>query len=813
MKNLRKNSLDPRQSLQELGTGDQWLPLSRTNTNQEVQEQPNTPLIQSERRSSVEAYERGSISIPNPKLWDRLKFYIELRVAEPSAKFLILLSRECDAGLAFLFSPVLFGLGCLVYFTLPREPLLGAFPLVVLFCLFAAYRVGKEHWTYLAFTAFAMFAGGASVAQLRTIQLDTTMLSRSAVGQVKGLIMKAEYRPDGSARYTLDVTGAGGLNLKRVSELPKYVRLSARKGGELHRVGQVITGRARLGPPPGPIYPGAFDFSFRSWFQGIGGSGFFLDRPTAVVNSNGAAMGWKLRLVVIRSNIARLIHSALPGRAGGLATALIVGDRSGIDNETAEVLRRSGLAHILAISGLHMALVAMTLIYFMRSLFALFPAVTLNYPIRKWASIIGLGAASIYLLLSGANVSTQRAFIMVSIMLLAVVFDRRALTMRNVAIAAFLVLLITPEAVLSPGFQMSFAAVAALVATFEVLSKRQSKKNRSFQAGLFGIVKRFIVYDLGGLAMTSLVTGLATGIFAAYHFHRVAPYGLIANLLAMPLVTLAVMPLALLSVIAMPFGLEALPLQGMAFSMEKVVLVAAWVSKLEPQGNTGFIPVVAFGFAALSLLLVTLLRTRMKLVSIPFLILFFMLFYNKQKPDLLILENGRQLGVLVDGQGLQLLRPNADKYSTRRWRAAFSPDDPNYDKRAPKAKLGKAFTCDPFGCSINVKGIAVVQLQSTAKLSEDCRLADILIIPFFMRDVCAEMLPKDRPLIIDRTRLSRFGAHSITIVPPKLKSNTDITDQDTGVKIKNNNGKKRLVVDHSYGVHPRPWNRYRFNLN
>ena len=735
-----------------------------------------------------------SIFLEEPNSWEKLRFRLGLLVARPWEALRQAVRREIDEGAGFVWASVVFGLGCILYFNLPREPLPWALPVLTTVCLLAFTKIGRGHWTWGMFIGFSLLAGGASVGQLRTTLVDTPMLTRSVVAQVHGLVVKAEHRSNGSIRYTIDVSPSDldkrtGITARGKIIKPLKIRATARKGGPVVAVGQWIEGRARLGPPPGPSFPGAYDFSFQSWFNGIGGSGFFYGKPTLVEKPTASSSSWTLVIAKTRARISGVIRQALPGRGGALASALIVGDRSGIDRETSEALRRSGLAHILAISGLHMALVALTLIYLIRGIFACFPAVSLYYPVKKWAALLALFGASIYLLLSGANVSTQRAYIMVGIMLLAMVFDRRALTMRNVALAAFIVLAIAPEAVMMPGFQMSFAAVAALVATYEVISRRRRNKNLRVRNGAFGAVSSFLVRDIGGLALTSLVAGIATGLFAAYHFYRIAPFGLLANLLAMPLVSLAVMPLALLSVLAMPFGLETISLSLMAVVMEWVVGIAEWVAQLEPGGNTGFVPVPAFICGVIALLFATLFRTKLKVLAIPFLIL--AVFFGGQKsfPDALILESGRQVGVLMSPGGLSLLRPNGDKFSTNMWRNAFAPGGEKHPKTR-RGQAGSAFQCDSMGCAARVKGVNIVQLKSTSRMDEDCLLADVLVIPYFMPNACSSLPKNQRPKILDRGSLSRYGAHAVTIVMTP-------------------NGKQEVKLTAAYGGSPRPWNKHR----
>ncbi len=590
---------------------EEWLPVATD----VAEDKGETELREVQQRDLHEV-----LALPGAK--SRLALRTELFIAPLRDGFARAIGVERSRGTAFLWVPVCFGTGSLLYFALPREPLSGAFAVLAVVLALLVWPIGKQNPTWVVFAGLALVAAGSAAAQWRTQVVNTNMMSRNVVAQVSGQVERVEVRANGRVRYTIDTSpGVGDVTFRGGGLRPHRVRLTAREKEATAEVGERIIGRARLGPPPGPAFPGAYDFSFQAWFEGIGASGFFLGKPRREKAPVADGLSSAITLSKIRSDISKLIRRTVPGRDGALAAALIVGDRSGIDEETAEALRKSGLAHILAISGLHMALVSATVIASMRFLMALFPQIPLQYPTRKWAAGIALVAAAGYLLLSGASVSTQRAFVMIAIMLVAVQIDRRALTMRNVALAAIVVLIITPESVLSPGFQMSFAAVAALVATYTALTERQRKRAKQPPANPIKRVALKTGRNVGGLALTSLIAGLATGLFAAYHFYRVAPFGLLANLLAMPVVSLLVMPLALLSMIAMPFGLESVPLNLMGMAIAQVVAVADWVASLDAAGNTGFISPLTVSLGALALSTVTLLQSRLRLLAVPLAIL------------------------------------------------------------------------------------------------------------------------------------------------------------------------------------------------
>src|SRR5262249_45463762 len=255
----------------------------------------------------------------------------------------------------------------------------------------------------------------------------------------------------------------------------------------------------------------------------------------------------------IRNAIDGRIRASLGGDLGAIASALITGKRDAITAPVNDAMYVSGLGHVLSISGYHMVIVTGVVFFAIRAVLALVPALGRRRPIKKWAAAAALVAAAFYLLLSGAEVATQRAFIMTAIVLIGVMVDRPALTLRNLALAALGVLLIAPEAVAHPSFQMSFAATLALVAVYD---RGLPGRRAGVDTPLGARVALWGGREILALVLASLVAGLATTLYAAYHFHRLAPYGVLANLLAMPVVSLVAMPFGLLALVAMPFGFD-----------------------------------------------------------------------------------------------------------------------------------------------------------------------------------------------------------------------------------------------------------------
>jgi competence protein ComEC len=485
------------------------------------------------------------------------------------------LERESDRW--FVWIPVLFAGGIVAYFALEYEPGSRVAIALVIGALGLCLALRAAPLGLAIGGASLAFALGFADAKLRTEMARAPVLAHMLrYVPVTGYIEDHGLHDKGRARVTLRVAALDGLSQ---AERPYRVRVTLpAKGNPIDATGALVALKATLQPPPEPIEPGGFDFARQAWFARIGGTGYATSKIALLEDARGPPWDIAAWAAVDRLRVAinARIRAALPGETGEIAVALITGEQGGISPETKQVLRDSGLAHILSISGLHMVIMAGTVFWFVRALLALCPRLALNCPIKKWAAAAALAAATFYLALSGAAVPTLRSWIMMSIVLIAVMLDRPALTMRNVALAALFILIVSPESLFDPSFEMSFAAVVALVALYEWLATRE-------RTGLSDVSPIWRTLHRGwglvaGAALTTLVASTAIAPFAVFHFHRMTEYGLIANLLAAPIVSLLIMPMALLALVAMPFGLEVWPLKAMGLGIAIVVGIGNWVS-------------------------------------------------------------------------------------------------------------------------------------------------------------------------------------------------------------------------------------------
>ena len=359
-------------------------------------------------------------------------------------------------------------------------------------------------------------------------------------------------------------------------QTPRFVRFSYR--GEIpFSPGRAVACSAILSPPPRPVVPGDYVFHRDAYFQQLGGVGFATGKceplPTPPPSSSVERAGYWIG--ALRRAIATHVYEAAGEKGGGMAAAMVAGDRSFITPDDAEVLRLSGLAHLLSISGVHMVLAGGIVFFAIRFAWPLAEPLALRIPSVQAAAFGAVIACTLYFAISGGEVATQRAYIMALIAFGAKLFDRPALSLRSVAVALFVVVLLQPESVVTPGFQMSFAASASLIALYEIWPKL----DRPDRPGILARIGPWVV----GAVATSFVASMATLPFALHHFDRAAIFSVLANIISTPIITLWTTPAAAAAAIAAPFGLDEPFLALMGLSLDWVLAIARWSVETSPE--------------------------------------------------------------------------------------------------------------------------------------------------------------------------------------------------------------------------------------
>lgn len=554
-----------------------------------------------------------------------------------------------QTGYLFQWSPVCLAIGIGLYFALRFEPgwqIYVCFSAVIVAAMGMA-RKSRSGWASLAIGG-ALIAAGFILAGARAHTVAEPVLSWRYYGPVEGRVVAIDRSASDALRVTLDRVRLGDVPLDR---RPRRVRLSLHGGDVALVPGQRIMTTGHLSPPQGPVEPGGFDFRRHAWFQRLGAVGYTRVPVLSVAPPDRT----NLRITAWRMAISEYVRALLPGEVGGFAAAVTTGDRSGMGQETLNNLRASNLAHLLAISGLHMGLLTGFIYLICRVTLSAVPVLALRLPVRKFAAVCALVAAVVYLLLSGGNVATERAFIMVSVMLGAILIDRRSISLRAVAVAALIVLSLRPESLLSPGFQMSFAATTALVAVFGAL--------RGFGSAFGPKWLRPII----GVLMSSAIAGLATAPIGAAHFNSLSHYGLVANMLSVPVMGTVVVPAAVIAAILAPFGLEWIGLAVMGAGLEWILAVSDWISGLEgAQGYVVSPPSYVLPIFALGALWIALWRGGARWVGVAPCMVAIALWGQGNRPEVLVAASGGLVGVMTD-QGRALSKEKGSKFIATVW--------------------------------------------------------------------------------------------------------------------------------------------------
>jgi competence protein ComEC len=651
-------------------------------------------------------------------------------------------------GTLFHWVPVLFAIGIGTYFGLPSEPLRAQWWGIVLAMaagLGVGWRVGPQGrvWT----TAVLLCLAGFSVAGLRAHQVGEARLGFRYYGPIEGRIVAIDRSASDAVRLTLDRVVLRDMDITRT---PTRIRvaLHGQQGFIDPEPGLTIILTGHLSPPGGPVEPGGYDFQRQAWFAGLGAVGYTRTPVLAIATHERA--GLSLGIYGLRMRMSQAVRDALPGRAGAFAAAITTGDRSGMDQGVLEALRAANLAHLLAISGLHMGLLTGFVFGAFRFLFALIPAIVLYRSSRKFAAVGALAAGAIYLALSGGNVATERAFIMVAVMFTAILVDRRAITLRAVAVAALIVLMLRPEALYGPGFQMSFAATTALVAVYGAL------RSHNWQSSRWPRWARII----GGVTLSSFVAGMATAPIAAAHFNQIPHFGLLANVVSVPLMGAIIMPAAVLAAILAPFGLAWIGLKAMEWPILWILGVAETVADL--PGALSF--VVAPGPAVLPLLALGMLSFvivagRMRFAGLPLCAAAFVLWSIAERPAVLISETGSLVGLMTP-TGRALSKPRGDGFAALSWlendgdpalqAVAYDRGGFQEDGRLRQFSLGQARLLHATG------------KQASAVAIADCADFDMVIVnvPASAPKTCT---------VYDLKRLRSTGALALSISEERLR--------------------------------------------
>ena len=661
----------------------------------------------------------------------------------------------------FLWLPVAAGGGVALYFGAAQEPsALFAGVLAVAFAALA-YAARTKPFVFYACTGIAALCFGLLSAQWRMLRVAAPVLDRVRIAELTGFVEEVDFRRQG-ARLLLRIASAEGLT---AAQTPYRVRLTTRQTPGI-AAGDFIALKARLLPPARAVLPGGYDFARDAYFARIGAVGSVLGRIEAFdpPDPPGLALALMARVDRARNALADRISHVMGGESGAIAVAMVTGKRDLLDNSTRELIREAGIFHIITISGIQMTLVAGIFFWGLRRMLAMSATLALNYPIKKWAAAAAIVGAIFYDICTGSRVGTERALFMTLIVFAAVLFDRQALTMRNLALAALVVIVLEPEAILGVSFQLSFAAVAALVAVYEARMRRilaardngmavrrgnQQADSAWHRAANWALEK--FGHGVGATLFSTLCATSATASFMAFHFHELSPYVLIGNPLTLVVIEIFAVPGALLGAALYPLGLDAPVWHYVGLGIEFVL----WAARKIAAAPGATVHLTQFAqwslvFLSLAVLCAVLWRTLLfRAMAVPFLAIGLAGAASGTRFDLAVSPAGDHVALRRADGALALVGRRVNPFAGEQWLRADG------DGRSPQILASKD-GCDALGCTaVLASGQMVSLVLQVQAFEEDCQRAAIIVTPLRAPVGC------EAALVIDRRWLNEAGATAL----------------------------------------------------
>lgn len=677
------------------------------------------------------------------------------------------LDQEIALRRPFLWLPVVAGAGAVVYFTADREPSLTLSGAIFAGAGASAALMRAHRRAFCFFLVLACASGGFFSAVWRAARVDAPIVPRAGVGLLTGFVEELDLRRNG-ARFILRVASAEGLPNDVV---PRRVRLTTR-GDPKFAAGDFIIVKARLLPPARAALPGGYDFARDAYFAGLGGVGNALGRIETMAPPDPAPLSLRMFAAIdrLRNELALRVYRQLGGDAGAIAAAMVTGKRDLLSDDAKDLIRRAGIFHIITISGVQMTLVAGIFFVGLRRLLALSRTLALNYPIKKWAAALAIVGAVFYDLATGSRVGTERALIMTVVMLTAALFDRPSLSMRNLGFAVFFVVAFEPEALLGASFQLSFAAVAALIAVYEA---RGALIAGRYETPPFGVKKKRLASIRDSVAehllhgpaaplFATLCATSATASFMANDFHELSPYVLIGNPLTLAIIEFFAVPGALVGALLYPLGLDGLVWRYLGVGIDIVTQIARLIAGA--PGSS--LPVKTFApwaivFLSLAVLSLALWRTWLfRAMAVPFAVIGLCGAVSGEGFDLAVSATGDSAAVRLPTGELTLLGRRPHSFVGEQWLRADG------DERAPVDARG-GVACDKSGCVAKfVDGRFVALVNDRQALIEDCARAAIVVTPLYAPDGCGA------PIVIDRRKLAETGSIALRSAGERIEWRT-----------------------------------------
>jgi competence protein ComEC len=679
------------------------------------------------------------------------------------ALFAAALAKEIAGRRFFLWIPVAAIGGVALNLSADREPVLWLPALLLAACSALAWLCRARPLPLGIWVGCAALCGGFLSMGLRTARVEAPVLDHVRTVRLRGFVEEVDIRPSGG-RFIVRVDQASYLPPALV---PRRVRVTTRKTPDF-AAGDYVALTARLWPPPRAVLPGGYDFSRDAYFEGVGAVGTTYGAIRVLPPPRQAP--WRQRFFAAidraRNRLAVRVDRIIGGDEGAIAAAMVTGKRDFLSDDAKDLIREAGIFHIITISGLQMTLVAGIFFLVARRLFALSPTLALNYPIKKWAAGIAMAGSVLYDLGTGSRVGTERALIMTLIVLGAVVLDRRALTMRNLALAVLAIAIIQPDAILGVSFQLSFAAVAALVAVLE--ARLAGLDSRKFGSGKPGDAQRGpfftnLIDKPLRILFAAFCATCATASFMAYHFHDLSPYVLIGNPLTLAIIECFAVPGALLGTALYPLGLDAPVWHYVGFGITFILWVARFIAAA--PGSTvhvrAFAPSALF-FLSLAVMSAVLWRSWLfRLTAVPLAALGLFGALDGPHYDVVIAPSGDLVAVRGADGRLGIVGKRFNAFAAEQWLAADGDD------RDPAAARDAQARCDFDACIAALPGGRLLSVVTRPEaFEEDCERAAIV--------VSALSAPANCPAqVFDRGKLAATGAIGLIWDGARFRASSD----------------------------------------
>jgi len=646
-----------------------------------------------------------------------------------------------------LWLPVLFAIGVGGYFALDFEPktqdlamIFGVFAMLTALCW-------RNFYLRFLFIALLFISAGFLRAEMRTDAVSAPILQKNIFFKaVEGEIADIQIREKGE-KLILQNPSIEGLEAEKT---PVKISVSLREVADGLAVGNKIRLQSMLFPPPTPAMPKSYDFARMFYYEQLGAVGFSPKPP--ILLEKARKTDFEQRLNALRISITERILAPMSAENGWIAAAMMVGEQSGVSKDASDAMREAGIYHILSISGLHMSLAVAIMFVSTRFLLSLYPPLAIRLPTKKIAAIVGISSSFAYLLLAGYPVPAVRSFIMVACVMLAILVDRSGISIFSLAWAGLITLIWQPEALLGASFQLSFAATIAIVAFYENYS------HVLYKAGA-GIFHKIWLY-FWGIILTSLVATLATTPLVLYDFNRFTLWGIVANMLMLPLASAWIMPCAVVAFLAMPLGLEHYPLVALDYGLSLMMAGARFIAS-QPYAA---IPLPSPEFWGLLLsvfggLWLVVWQQKWRLLGVPLIIIGVATIALHKPYDLLVSDDATKVALRLENSGKYMfIRGKDTSFDAQIWLRTSGQDD-GVSVKDMAENLGD---CDKQKCTINAYGKKISVAKGNKEVEGICDgTPDIVISPSYLdrKPECANV-----PLLLEKAFLRENGATGLRFI-------------------------------------------------